>query len=49
MDQLAEFLEEFQRETDRAAAVLAVAYLDSRLEALLRVSSSRFLRSSKSF
>lgn len=37
MDQLAEFLEEFQRETDRAAAVLAVAYLDSRLEALLRV------------
>jgi DNA-binding MltR family transcriptional regulator len=36
MDQLAEFLEEFQGETDRAAAVLAVAYLDSRLEALLR-------------
>ncbi len=36
MDQLAEFLEEFQQETDRAAAVLAGAYLDSRLEALLR-------------
>ena len=35
-DQLAEFLNEFQRETDRAAAVLAAAYLDSRLEALLR-------------
>lgn len=36
MDQLVKFLEEFQQETDRAAAVLAVAYLDSRLEALLR-------------
>ena len=36
MDQIAEFLEEFQRETDRAAAVLAAAYLDSRLEALVR-------------
>lgn len=36
MDQIAEFLDEFQGETDRAAAVLAGAYLDSRLEALLR-------------
>jgi DNA-binding MltR family transcriptional regulator len=31
-----EFLEEFQGETDRAAAVLGAAYLDSRLEVLLR-------------
>lgn len=36
MDGFAEFLREFQRETDRAAAVLGAAYLDSRLEALLR-------------
>jgi hypothetical protein len=36
MDQIGAFLKEFQRETDRAAAVLAVAYLDSRLETLLR-------------
>lgn len=30
------FLSEFQRETDRAAAVLAVAYLDAQLEDLLK-------------
>jgi hypothetical protein len=30
------FLAEFQRESDRAAAVLGAAYLDARLEALLR-------------
>jgi DNA-binding MltR family transcriptional regulator len=30
------FLREFQQETDRAAAVLAVAYLDNRLAKLLR-------------
>lgn len=35
-DHFRDFIEEFQRETDRAAAVLAAAYLDSRLEALLR-------------
>jgi hypothetical protein len=36
MDEFAEFLEAFQRETDRAAAALGAAYLDSRLELLLR-------------
>jgi hypothetical protein len=35
MDQLSAFLEEFQKETDRAAAVLAVAYIDDRLKELL--------------
>ena len=34
--QLKEFLAEFQRESDRAAAVLGAAYLDNRLGALLR-------------
>jgi len=32
----AEFLDEFRKETDRAAAVLGAAYLESRLEELLR-------------
>jgi Mannitol repressor len=36
MDEFAQFLEEFQRETDRAAAVLGAAYLDNRLDLLLR-------------
>jgi DNA-binding MltR family transcriptional regulator len=35
-EDLNEFLREFQRESDRAAAVLGAAYLDSRLEVLLR-------------
>src|SRR5215510_9077223 len=35
-DEFSAFLQEFQQETDRAAAVLAVAYLDSKLEELLR-------------
>jgi DNA-binding MltR family transcriptional regulator len=34
--QLKEFLAEFQRESDRAAAVLGAAYLDDRLGVLLR-------------
>lgn len=36
MDPLYEFLTEFRRESDRAAAVLGAAYLDSRLKVLLR-------------
>jgi len=35
-DEFSSFLQEFQQETDRAAAVLAMAYIDSKLEELLR-------------
>jgi DNA-binding MltR family transcriptional regulator len=44
MNSMAEFLHEFQKETDRAAAVLGGAYLESRLEELLR---SKFVGPSK--
>lgn len=35
-DDFEEFLQEFQHESDRAAAVLGAAYLDTRLEELFR-------------
>src|SRR5713101_6980605 len=35
-NEFSSFLQEFQQETDRAAAVLAMAYLDGKLEELLR-------------
>lgn len=41
-----EFLQEFQRESDRAAAILGAAYIDARLEELLRakfVSGPKFV------
>src|SRR5437016_1659053 len=36
IEAMAPFLAEFQQETDRAAAVLGAAYLENRLEVLLR-------------
>jgi hypothetical protein len=40
VDEIKEFLAEFQKETDRAAAVLAAAYLDIGLKRYSRRSSS---------
>jgi DNA-binding MltR family transcriptional regulator len=47
VNEFTSFIQEFQQETDRAAALLAVAYLDSKLEELLQskfVSKHRIIK-----